>query len=77
MSTTTINKISICPHTLEYYVKLPEKNKFTFLYKLKTLFYRIKSILLSCYFDCQDVVVNSENSQIQCFRRYFPDKQSN
>ena len=66
-------------HTLEFYMKLSkkDKNKFSFVYKFKTLFYRINSILLSCCFDYQDLVVNSANSQIQCFLRYIPEKQSN
>ena len=56
--------------------KYVNENKFSFVYKFKTLFYRINSILLSC-FDCQDLAVNSTNSHIQCFLRYFPEKQSN
>lgn len=56
MSTTTIDEIYFSFDTLKFYMKFSQKdqNKFIFVYKFKTLFYRINSILLYCCFDCQD-----------------------
>ena len=77
MSTNTFEEIYFYPHLFEVYFNIPEKNKATFLfsYRFDSLFYRVNEVLLSCCFDCHDIVVKNHIGHVTCFIRYFPEKE--
>ena len=71
-----IDKTYFCPHTLEFFFNLTEcdNNFFCFVYSFKTIYCRVNRIMLSCYFECQDLIVNKHNSHVSCFKDIFQRK---
>lgn len=78
MTTNTFKEIYFCPHTFEVYFDIPDKDKGASLcnHRFASLFYQVKEVLLTCCFDCHELVVNEHKSQITRFIRYFPKKGS-
>ena len=76
MSTDSIEEIFFCPHTFEVFSRIPHKDRGTFFSdKFDTVFYLAIKTLLSCRFDCYELVVKNYRSMIACFIRYFSEKE--
>ena len=71
-----IDNIHFCPHTLECFFRLTERDKkvFNFIYLFQTVYCRVNQLVLTICFSCQDLVVKDYNSQASCFQSYFLGK---
>ena len=71
-----IDNIHFCPHTLECFFRLTERDKkvFNFIYLFQTVYCRVNQLVLTVCFSCQDLVVKDYNSQASCFQSYFLKK---
>ena len=74
-----IDEIYFLHIPLNFFLNLTEcdKNFFCFVYSFKSTYSRGNRTVLSCCFECQDLIVNKYNSQVPCFQRYFPEKDLN
>ena len=71
-----IEEIYFCPHTLECFFRLTERDKevFNYIYPFQVVYCRVNQTVLTVCFDCQELVVKDYNSQASCFQKYFPEK---
>ena len=78
ISMKNIDEIDFCPHTVELFFRLTERDKktFNFIYPFRSVYCRVNQTVLTVYCDCQDLDVENCNSQVSCFQRYFPKKGS-